>query len=217
MLRQSLAGVVSSHPLLVSIRQKLFLSSTLLPLADGLVDMHQSQLIERLAQALRDGRQVQLIRYQSANSNTIADRVVEPLSFTDDFATLDAYEPATSKVKTFKTRRIEDVVILDSPMTYQAPGAALDLFGWSGEPIVVRLVLSNRAYRLLIEDYPLAKPYTAGRKDDSEFPYAFEVPVRDWRGIGRFVLGLPGEVRVEEPDTFREYLRERIREFKKFF
>ncbi|MFC5409091.1 helix-turn-helix transcriptional regulator [Larkinella bovis] len=89
LLRHALAGVSPTHPLLTSIRQKLFLSSTLLPLADGLVDLQQGQLIERLSEALREGRQVRLIGYQSPNSNTVADRVVEPLSFTEDFSVLN--------------------------------------------------------------------------------------------------------------------------------
>lgn len=59
--------------------------------ADGLVDVHQGRVVQRLAEALRDGRQVELIRYQSPNSNTIADRLVEPLSFSDDYATLNIF------------------------------------------------------------------------------------------------------------------------------
>lgn len=76
-----------------------------MPLADGLVDVHQGRVVQRLAKTLRDGRQVRLVRYQSPNSNTIADRLVERLSFSDDYATLNAYEPASDKVKTFRTHR----------------------------------------------------------------------------------------------------------------
>ena len=212
-LRQALAGVAPAHPLLGSIRQKLFLTSSLVPLADGLVDVHQGQVVQRLAEALRDGRQVKLIRYQSPNSNTIADRLVEPLSFSDDYTTLNAYEPASGKVKTFKTRRIEDVSVLDKVSTYKAGEDVLDLFNWSGpKKFFVSLSLTNRAYRLLIEDYPPARAYI-DRRDEANFPYYFKGEVRDFRGIGRFILGLPGEVRVEEPEELKVYLRERIWEF----
>lgn len=212
-IRQALAGLSPSHPLLGSLRQKLFLASSLVPLADGLVDVHQSQVVQRLAEGLRNGRQVQLSRYQSPNSNTIADRLVEPLSFSDDYATLNAYEPASGRVKTFKTRRIEDVAVLDEPITYRADEDMLDLFGWSGDAwLSVSLGLTNRAYRLLIEEYPPTRAFTSA-SDDPAFPYCFQGSVRSWIGIGRFVLGLPGEVRVLEPDAFRVYLWERIREF----
>ena len=212
-MRQAVAGLSPSHPLLGSIRQKLFLASSLVPLADGLVDVHQGQVVQQLAEALRDGRQVQLIRYQSPNSNTIADRLVEPLSFSDDYATLNAYEPASGKVKTFKTRRIDDVAILIISSTYCAGEDVLDLFGWSGpKNFFCSLALTNRAYRLLIEDYPPARAYT-GKRIDADFPYSFTGEVRDFRGVGRFILGLPGEVLVEESEELRVYLRARIEEF----
>ena len=212
-LLQALGSVALSNPLAGSIRQKLFLSSTLVPLADGLVDVHQGQIVQKLAGAVRDGYQVRLVRYQSPNSNTIADRVVEPLSFSDDYATLNAYEPESGKAKTFKTRRIDDVAVLDTPCTHRAEEEVLDLFGWSGpEKFSVSLALTNRAYRLLIEDYPPARAYT-GKREGPDFPYFFRGDVRDFRGIGRFVLGLPSEVQVDEPDELRAYLRERIGEF----
>ncbi|RCR70540.1 helix-turn-helix transcriptional regulator [Larkinella punicea] len=212
-VRQALAGVSATHPLLAGIRQKLFLSSTLLPLADGLVDIHQGQIVERLAEALRDGRQVRLVGYQSPNSNTVTDRLVEPVSFTDDFSTLNAWEPAAGQEKTFKTRRIEAVAVLDTVCQYRGAGEPLDLFGWAGpQKKIVELSLTHRAYRLLIEDYPLARAYT-GKRNDTGFPYFFKGEVRDFRGIGRFVLGIPGEVRIDEPEEFRGYLRGRIGEF----
>lgn len=212
-MRQALAGLTPSHPLLASIRQKLFLASSLVPLADGLVDVHQGRVVQRLAEALRDGRQVRLIRYQSPNSNTIADRLVEPLSFSDDYATLNAYEPASGKVKTFKTRRTEDVAVLDELCMYRAGEDVLDLFGWSGPQLIsVSLALTSRAYRLLIEDYPPTRAYT-GKRNAADMPYSFRGDVRDFRGIGRFILGLPGEVRVEEPEELKAYLHERIGKF----
>lgn len=213
LLRHALAGVSPMNPLLTSIRQKLFLSSTLLPLADGLVDLQQGILVERLTEVLREGRQVRLIGYQSPNSNTVADRIVEPLSFSEDFSVLNAYEPAAGREKTFKTRRIEEVEVLDTPSRYRGRGEPLDLFGWTGpQKFLVELALTNRAYHLLIEEYPLARAYTSKCKE-ADFPYFFKGEVRDFRGIGRFVLGLPGEVRVEEPVEFRAYLKGRIEEF----
>ncbi len=213
MIRQAMAGFAPTHPLLAGIQQKLFLASTLQPLADGLVDLHQSKIVECLAEALRDRKQVQLIRYQSTNSNSITDRLVEPLSFSDDYAKLNAYEPAAGKVKTFKTRRIDDITVLDTPITYRAAEDILDLFDWSGpHPIPVVLRLTSRAYRLLIEDHPPTRVYVSKQEDDT-FPYRLDITVRDFRGIGRFILGLPGEIQVEKPPELKDYLRERIQEF----
>ncbi|PRY44054.1 HTH domain-containing protein [Spirosoma oryzae] len=53
MIRQAMAGFAPTHPLLAGIQQKLFLASTLQPLADGLVDLHPSKIVECLAEAIR--------------------------------------------------------------------------------------------------------------------------------------------------------------------
>lgn len=220
LIRQALAGVTPSNPLLAGIRQKLFLSSTLVPLADGLADVHQGQVVGLLAQGIRERVQVRLLSYHSANSNTISDRVVEPLAFADDYATVEAYEPASDTVKTFKTKRIETVELMNTPARHQTTDTLIDLFGWTGPRwLLVEMHLTDRAYRLLIEEFPAAKADTFPRSSvdspgvDSPFAYGWRGRVRDWRGIGRFVLGLPGEVRIEEPDDFRAYLRNRMREF----
>lgn len=216
LIRHALAGVTDANPLVAGIRQKLFLSSTLLPLADGLADIHQSQIVGQLAEGIRDRIAVQLIRYHSANSNTISDRLVEPLSFSDDYATLEAYEPASATVKTFRTKRIDAVERTDKPAQYQATDTRIDLFTWTGPHwLPVELHLTNRAYRLLIEEFPAARPDTFQRSDasaDASFVYGWRGRVRDWRGIGRFVLGLPGEIHVAAPAEFRTYLRTRISE-----
>ncbi|MFD2569983.1 helix-turn-helix transcriptional regulator [Spirosoma soli] len=218
LIRHALAGVTDSNPLLAGIRQKLFLSSTLVPLADGLADIHQGQIVGKLAEGIRERVAVQLIRYHSTNSNTISDRLVEPLSFSDDYATLEAYEPASATVKTFRTKRIDAVELTDQPAQYQATDTLIDLFSWTGPCwLPVELHLTDRAYRLLIEEFPAARPDTFQRCDapaDTSFAYGWRGRVRDWRGIGRFVLGLPGEVQVIEPAEFRTYLRNRVAEFR---
>jgi len=214
LLRRAIAGVPASHALLPGIRQKLFMSSTLLPLADGLMDIHQAQLLEHLAKAIDSGHQVSLVRYQSTNSNTVTDRIVEPLSFTDDYNVLVAFEPAAEKEKTFKIRRMEEAVILDTPCTYRGAGVIPDLFDWAGpEKIMVELALTNRAYHLLIEDFPPARAFTGRREGDAEFPYFFKGEVLGFQGIGRYVLSLPGEIRVIEPEDFRAYLKGRVEQF----
>ncbi|GAB3498177.1 hypothetical protein GCM10027341_19390 [Spirosoma knui] len=216
LIRHALAGVADTNPLLAGIRQKVFLSSTLLPLADGLADIHQGQIVGKLAEGIREQVQVTLIRYHSANSNTISDRLVEPLSFSDDYAILEAYESATATVKTFRTKRIEAVELTNQPIQYQATDSLMDIFTWTGPGwLSVELNLTDRAYRLLIEEFPATRPDTYQRREaaDTSFAYGWCGRVRDWRGIGRFVLGLPGEIQVIEPEDFRAYLRARLVEF----
>lgn len=213
LLRRALAGLPSNHALLPCIRQKLFMASTLQPLADGLENLHLSRILDKLSSAIENKCQVILVRYHSPNSNTSSDRLVEPLSLTDDYQMLLAYDPSDGREKTFKIHRIEDVEVLETPRSYRGRGSHTDFFGWTGgEQIQVTLALSKRAYHLLIEEFPLTRTRT-GRREEDAFPYSFQGNVTGFQGLGRFILGLPGEVKVIAPDGLKEYLKKRVGEF----
>jgi proteasome accessory factor C len=208
LIREYLSALPPVHPLKASIERKLYLSSELIPLADELADKHRGALISRLNAALADGLQVLLHKYHSNNSASIEDRLVEPISLTDDYTILNAFEVASQKQKTFKLARIEDVEVLSAPCTNQPDSDELDFFGFSGPtplPVVVRL--SFTAHRLLHEEFPTSRGYMTMKYKDEPYPWEFRYVVRDFRGIGRFLLGLPGEVRVVEPEALREFLR----------
>ncbi len=213
LIQQALSAIPDTNPLLGPLRQKVLQHATLFPLADRLVDQHQSQVVARLVEAIRDRRQVRLLRYHSIHSNTISDRLVEPYSFSADYSTLTACEPGASAPKTFRTQRIEDVEPLDSPQTQPPTEVLTDAFDWPGDLKSVSLRLTYLAYHLLTEDYPLTRPNTSRHPDDVDFPYRYTGQVRSWVGLGRFVLGIPGQVRIDSPDEFRDYLRGRMGEF----
>lgn len=210
LLRQYLAALSPVHPLKASIERKLYLSSELLPLAYELADKHRATLISRLNRAITGGRQVLLIKYNSSNSSSIADRRVEPISLTDDFTTLNAFELDTQKQKTFKVARMEDVEILKTAQAHHEESVELDLFGFSGPielPVLIRL--SFMAYRLLFEEFPGSRAYLTLKDNGAMYPYEFRYAVRDFRGIGRFILGLTGEVVVVDSEELRTFLREK--------
>lgn len=180
----------------------------LLAIADELIHIQRAKIVRRLGQAIEEKKRVMLKPYQSVSENTVQDRIVEPHQLKHDDKYLLAYEPALSSVRPFKVDRIGAVVLLDVnfPPLYSPMG--LDVFGWSGESMMnVRLCLSELAYRLLIEEYPHAYPYI--RKDPNG--YLFDHHVYDLRGIGRFVMGLPGDVKILEPEALQMYVREQAR------
>jgi proteasome accessory factor C len=87
----------------------------------------------------------------------------------------------------------------------------MDVFGLTGDAWMdVKLKLSPLAYNLLVEEFPLAKQFAKRRKEGT----FFVGPVRHWKGIGRFVLGLPGEIEVIAPEELRAYLKERAGKWK---
>src|SRR5690625_1798767 len=70
--------------------------------------------------------------------------------------------------------------------------------------VTVVLMLTLKACNLLMEEYPLAEKFIKPVKDR----YRLEIPIADYHGIGRFVLGLPGETEVISPYSFIEFLNE---------
>lgn len=215
LLRDLLRGRSEQNPLRDSIFKKLFIHSELQPLAENYLKTVNAALIRKLAQAIEEHRCVILQNYHSANTQSIRDRLVEPLMFGDNYSTLQAYEPESAQVKAFKVERIGDVELLDQYQTYAQTVDAPDLFGFIGvESWPVKLLLNDRAYRLLIEEYPAAKPHTSLTNARYSHPYSFEVNVHDEKGIGRFILGLPGDILVIAPQKLKNYLNQRIKNLK---
>lgn len=205
-MRPLLSGLKASSPLYASIERKIYLTSELVPLAAELLDLRRSRIVSQLNDAIKEKRQVRLLRYHSSNSNTTTDRLVEPLSFTDDFSTLNAYEPQSQKIKTFKVSRMEDLEVLTEFQENELPNPEVDIFGWTGpEPIFVELHLTAAAHQLLMEEYPAARPF-AGRTQSPPYAFRLGMEVRDFRGIGRFILGLHQNIAVVQPEGLKDYL-----------
>ena len=80
----------------------------------------------------------------------------------------------------------------------------VDAFGFASPmPLAtVRVWLTLKAANLLQEEYPDARPYIS----EAEYGYYFTGPVANWKGIGRFVKGLEGDVVVQEPEELKNYL-----------
>ncbi|MBD0333250.1 MAG: transcriptional regulator, partial [Chitinophagaceae bacterium] len=54
-------------------------------------------------------------------------------------------------------------------------------------------------------EYPPAKKYIQAENGN----YRLQIPIADFQGIGRFVLGLLGEVKVLGPEAFIKFLEEK--------
>src|SRR5690606_1071970 len=86
-----------------------------------------------------------------------------------------------------------------------------DAFGMSAkEPIAtVELQLTLKAYNLLMEEHPQSKENITVKGKD----YLLKIPIADFHGVGRFVLGLPGEVQVIGSEEFVKFLNKQIEKF----
>ena len=196
----------AGHPLRERILHKLNRQYALKPLVQSLGKFQVYEHVSVLGQAIELKRRVRLHNYLSGE-NELSDRYCEPVEFMESYAYLWAYDLDRADYRQFKLDRIGRVELLDEPVTTDHDSRALDLFGWTGPHwLPVTLRLSNRAYQLLLEEYPLARPFLRSSKGQ----VVFEGMVRDWRGIGRYILGLPGEIEVVDPPELLDYLRERV-------
>lgn len=169
------------------------------------------QAITLLQQAMEQGRQVRLMNYRSGNSQLVSSRVVEPFEFQQEYLGVWCFEPASMQNKMFRLDRFDELVVLQDPQIHKRFHKLpfTDAFRMSRhEPLdVVKIRLSMRACNLLKEEYPLAKHHIT----ESEAGFLFEAPVAGYEGVGRFVLGLPGEVGVEASEAFDNYLQNKRR------
>lgn len=57
------------------------------------------------------------------------------------------------------------------------------------------------------EEYPLSEKYITKITDNL---YRLECEDGNFLGVGRFILGLLGEVKIIEPETLKDYVQERL-------
>ncbi|MFM9007654.1 MAG: helix-turn-helix transcriptional regulator, partial [Bacteroidota bacterium] len=180
-----------------------------------LLSAHLGQIIERLSEAIHNGRQVVLKKYHSVNSNNIGDRRVEPIRFTDNYQGLVAYEPTTGINKLFKIERISGVEVRKTGFRfrdkhrYQAP----DVFGFSetGKRYKVEWRMSLRVAVLLREEYPMTTALV--RYDKKSKGYVFSGEVYSLKPVTRFLLGFLDEVSIIGDHRLKDALHRKVMRF----
>lgn len=182
---------------------------------EGFVDRKSNAThVAKLRKAAQEKKMVILHRYESANSNVVRDRLVEPFGFTNDFIEVWAYDNESKNNKTFKVQRIGEVEILERCWEYEISHRTQgrDIFRMSGYANAhVRMQLTVRAKNLLIEEYPRAEKEIAR---DGNF-WILDTIVNDFAGICRYYVGLIPEIKVLEGDEFLEYTRAYLKKYAK--
>ena len=207
-LYQTLSMLEGSTPAKDRLVKKLHALYDLHALAQ-LREKSQEEVVSRLGEAMRSQKQVLLQAYRSNNSETITDRLVEPFEFLSDYTGIWCFEVESKRCKQFKVARIAGVTLLDNrwqhSTAHQLP--FVDAFRMSAifEIARVKATLTLKAYNLLVEEYPLALAYI----NTANGVYVLDIPVADFNGVGRFVLGLAGEVEVLGPAEFIQFIEQR--------
>jgi proteasome accessory factor C len=166
-------------------------------------------LISTITTAIDEKKQLEIVAYRSSNSDTITNRIVEPFRFLDDHAAIWCFDIADNQCKQFRLARMESVQLSATGWQYENDHLVpfCDAFRLSAPTPIATVVakLSLKAYNLLIEEFPLSQPYI---KTDVH-QYMLAIPVADYHGIGRFVMGLWDEITVVEPEDFLNFLEEK--------
>lgn len=167
---------------------------------------HNFQL---LAQAMREQKQAVLIDYNSPSSQSVSNRLVEPFGFSENMDTLYAFELSSQKNKFFKLERIGQVRVeqIGWNHAFLHEQRSTDIFGMPlGESAIeVRLLLGQLSASLLREEHPAALPFLQAQSHGRQL---LCLKVADFRGIGRFTLGLIDDIEVLGPEAFLGYLRQ---------
>lgn len=162
--------------------------------------------IMRLRQAIDEKKQVTLVGYESGNTMSISDRLVEPIKFSTNYTDVYAYEVTTGITKVFKISRISQVEVTLTDWQHEDKHEIIetDCFRMAGkEDIPVTLKMTLKAKNLLIEEYPLSSKYIFF---DGEH-WWFKGNVKELAGVGRFTLGLADQITVTDTPVLKDYIR----------
>jgi predicted DNA-binding transcriptional regulator YafY len=192
LLNQLILTYAKEHKLKDSLLTKIYLGSEIPIVASHLVNAKNSKVIEKLALAISNNEQVYLKKYQSINSETITDRLVEPFGFTENYTTVMAYEISSETNKTFHIDRIAFVEFAGKPFKncdrfeQQIP----DVFGFShsGDTFPIQLELDLKQVLLLKDQYPLTAPFI--HYNTKKNCYELKVQVNNLLPIERFMKGI---------------------------
>lgn len=194
-LKQLVLTVGSENKLKDSILSKIYIGSDLKIVASHLLNAKNGRIVERLAEAIALKEQVYLKKYQSINSESISDRLVEPFGFTENYRSLMAFEIASQKNKTYHIDRIASIEFANKPFQHVDLHIIqkLDAFGFSesDEKFLIEKELTLKEYLLLKNEYPLTTPFIKYiPKNDN---YLLKIEVNNLEPFERFLRGLKVE------------------------
>ena len=167
-----------------------------------------------MGEAIRSKRKVILKAYESAHSQEVADRFIEPFELTTNCIDVWGFDLEKQENRVFKISRIGKVCLLQDSWSNEESHqtSKTDCFRISSfEQSPVKLELSLMAKSLLVEEYPLAE-MDLRHEDDK---WILETMVSGMEGVGRFVLGLLNEIKIIDSPALEDYIDNYVNNFLK--
>lgn len=212
-VNQLIEGLDDTNTLKQNLRKKLVTVYNCTAMASSIVKGRNAQNVNRLQEAIEEHRSVVLVDYASSNTGVARNRVVEPFGFTTNYVQVWCYEPESAMNKLFKVARIGAVEVLDEEWQYadRHDSGYIDVFRMTGfEQHRVCLRLGMLAHNLLVEEYPLAERDITATEDGA---WILDTRVCNYKGIGRFVLGLLDDVTIVNSPEFESYIHSILEQY----
>jgi proteasome accessory factor C len=170
----------------------------------------ESEAATAVRAAARDGRAL-AIEYYSASHDMLSSRVVDPIRvvLVADHSYLEAWCRSAEGVRLFRFDRIVDAHVLDEPSAPPPPAvqAGPDMSLFDADPantsLPSALLLIDRSASWMFDYYPLRE---IRELPDGAWEAAMTYASEDW--MTRFVLGFGSAVRVLEPQSLADRVRE---------
>jgi proteasome accessory factor C len=208
-LKKLILTAGNNNQLAQSVLQKVQQSSEIQIGADSLFKAHLSKIVEQISVAIIERKQLLIKGYNSANSQSVSDRLVEPTCFTDNYDAVSAFELNTQLNKYFNIERITSVEVLETPIEYEIQHQfhKPDIFGFQGKSMdkEIEIEMSMRAYLLLKEEYPMSAAYIKLIPNSGK--YYFKANVQSFKAPGRFVMGFLEDIQVIGSIEFKRYIQ----------
>jgi predicted DNA-binding transcriptional regulator YafY len=208
-LKKLILTAGNNNQLAQSVLQKVQQSSEIQIGADSLFKAHLSKIVEQISVAIIERKQLLIKGYNSANSQSVSDRLVEPTCFTDNYDAVSAFELNTQLNKYFNIERITSVEVLETPIKYEIQHQfhKPDIFGFQGKSMdkEIEIEMSMRAYLLLKEEYPMSAAYIKLMPNSGK--YYFKANVQSFKAPGRFVMGFLEDIQVIGSIEFKRYIQ----------
>lgn len=169
--------------------------------------------IQAIRNAMDEKKKVVLKNYASDNSGEVRDRVAEPFAFTNNHIDIWAFDTEKKENRIFKIPRIEWVDILSEDWEYESEHHRKNIddfrMSYDGVGVPVKLELSLRAKNILVEEFPLAEA-RVWKEGDKWF---YEGHAGHMEGVGRFCIGLAGDVKVVDSPELVKYINDYVKHY----
>ena len=209
LLRDLVLSTGKESKLKDTLLKKIYLQSELAIQGNQILRANIGKMVTKINTAIKENKRVLLKSYHSINTQKISDRVIEPISFTDNYNSICGFEIETKTNKYYNLERITEVVLLNEQQEFQKLHQLdkMDVFGFSklnGKRFKVELTLTLKAYILLKEEYPKIEKHI--KKDKSSEVYNLKIEVNNPKPITRFILGLKEDIEVTGSKSFLKHL-----------